>query len=82
MPLLPVLAFLIFQRKIVTTLICSYCILIPSIYIQGGEQSVLFIASAALLPGLAFILDVLPFRVFQKQWRSRLPVIDEMQLDS
>lgn len=83
MPLLPVLAFLIFQRKIVTTLICLYCILISSIYIQGGAQSVPFIASASLLPGLAFILDVLPFKVFQQQWSpAPLPVIDETKLDA
>jgi hypothetical protein len=32
--------------------------------------------------GLAFILDALPFKVFQKQWHSRLSAIDEMNPDT
>jgi hypothetical protein len=81
-PLLPVLVFLIFQRKIVTTIICLYCILIPSIYLHGDELSLVLVTSAALLTGLAFILDVLPIKIFQKQWRLGLPDVAETKLDS
>jgi hypothetical protein len=76
MPLLPVLGFLIFQRKIATTVICLYCILIPSIYIRGGEQAVLPMASVSVFAGLAFIFDALPFKLFQKQWQARLLAFD------
>jgi hypothetical protein len=82
MPLIPVLFYLIFQRKIATTVLCLLCLLIPSIYIRGGEQSVIFMASVSLFTGLAFILDVLPFKVFQRRWHSRLRAIDEMNPDS
>lgn len=82
MPLLPVLVFLIFQRKIVTTIISLVCILIPSIYIYGDEQSLVFVSSVVLLAGLAFVLDVLPFKIFQKQWRLPLPVVAEANMDA
>jgi hypothetical protein len=39
-------------------------------------------ASVSVFTGLAFILDVLPFKAFQKQWHSRLDVIDEMNPDT
>ena len=66
MPLLPVLAYLIFQRRIVTTGISLVCLLIPAIYIRGGDESVLLMVSVNILTGLAFICDSLPFRFFQK----------------
>jgi hypothetical protein len=83
MPLLPVLCYLIFQRKIATTLICALCILIPSVYIRGGEQSVIFMAGVSVLTGLAFILDVLPLRVFQKRWGGAGgPAVVELNADA
>jgi hypothetical protein len=75
MPLLPVIAFLFFERKIVATIIAVYCILVSSIYIQGGEQPVIPIASISVLVGLAFILDILPFRIFQKQWGESISLV-------
>lgn len=68
MPLLPVIIFLLCDRKILAMIIAFLCLLIPSIYIHGGEQSVLPIASVSVIPGLAFILDVLPVRLLQKRW--------------
>jgi hypothetical protein len=82
MPLLPVIFYLIFRRKIATTILCALCILIPSIYIRGGEQSVTFIASVSVFLGLAFILDALPFKPFEKRWHSGLGLIDEMNPDA
>lgn len=68
MPLLPVLVYLISRRKIVTTALCLLCILIPSVYIRGGEESVLPMASVSLLAGLAFVCEALPFEVFRRRW--------------
>ncbi|HEX8847490.1 MAG TPA: glycosyltransferase family 87 protein [Pyrinomonadaceae bacterium] len=68
MPLLPVIIYLLSERKIATTLISIYCLLISSIYIQGGEQSVLPIASVSIFTGLAFVLDQLPLKIFQQRW--------------
>jgi hypothetical protein len=82
MPLLPVLVYLIFQRKIATTILCAPCILIPSLYIHGGEQAVALISSVCVFAGLAFILDALPYKPFQKRWRLGLNVIDEMNPDA
>jgi hypothetical protein len=79
MPLLPVLIFLLIQRKIITTIIGLYCLLIPSIFLHGDERSLIFIASVSLLTGLAFILDVLPFKVFQRQWGAGLSTLAEME---
>jgi len=76
MPLLPVIAFFLFERKIVTTLIALYSILIPSIYIQGGEQSVIPIASVTIFLGLAFTLDRLPSKIFQMKWGENILVVD------
>lgn len=76
MPLLPLIAFFLFERKIVTTAIALYSILIPSIYIQGGEQSVIPIASATVCLGLAFILDTLPLKFFQRKWGENLLLAD------
>jgi len=67
--LLPVIGFLLWERKIATTILALGAILVPSIYVQGGDESVLPIASVTVLIGLAFILDVLPFKLFQKKWR-------------
>jgi hypothetical protein len=73
-PLLPVIIFLLGERNIVTTVLALYAILIPAIYVQGGEQSVVPISSVSIAIGLGFILDVLPFKLFQKKWRfARLP---------
>ncbi len=71
LPLLPVIGYLFFRRKVVTTAICVYSLLIPSIYIWGGDQSAAPIASVCILIGLAFILDRLPFNLFQKGWGGR-----------
>ncbi|HKC62864.1 MAG TPA: glycosyltransferase 87 family protein [Pyrinomonadaceae bacterium] len=76
MPLLPVVAFFLFERKIVTTVIALYAILIPSIYIQGGEQAVIPIASVSVFLGLAFILDRLPLQIFQMKWGENPLVAD------
>lgn len=70
-PLLPVIIFLLYERKIATTILALYAILIPSIFIYGGERDVLPIASVSVSLGLAFILDILPYRVFQKRWHLR-----------
>jgi hypothetical protein len=69
LPLLPVVAFLVYERRLATIPFILYAILIPSIYVQGGDQSVPPIASVIIAVGLCFILDVLPFKIFQQQWR-------------
>ncbi len=74
-PLLPVIVFLISVKKIATTILSLYCILIPCIYVQGGDQSVLPMASVSWALGLAFILDLLPVKIFQKKWRLNLPTL-------
>jgi hypothetical protein len=68
MPLLPVIIFLLCERKLATTIIALYCLLVPSIYIHGGDVSVIPIASVSVAAGLGFILDLLPFSIFQKRW--------------
>ncbi|HUQ34112.1 MAG TPA: glycosyltransferase family 87 protein [Pyrinomonadaceae bacterium] len=82
MPLLPALIFLIFQRRIATTILCLSCILIPSIFLHGDERSVIIISSVNLLAGLAFAIDVLPVKIFQKQWRASLTAFAETSPDS
>lgn len=67
-PLLPVLVYLIFQRKIVTTFLCLLGLILPSVYISGGEATVLALAGVSLLTGLAFICEALPFKMFQRRW--------------
>ncbi|MDQ3819434.1 MAG: DUF2029 domain-containing protein [Acidobacteriota bacterium] len=76
LPLVPVIIFLLSERKIVTTLIVLYCLLIPSVYVKGGDESVIPVASATLLLGLAFILDLLPLKVFQRKWGEGLLTVD------
>jgi uncharacterized membrane protein len=68
-PLFPVIIFLLWERNIVTTILALYALLVPSIYVQGGEQSVVPIASVSIAIGLAFILDLLPLKLFKKKWR-------------
>jgi hypothetical protein len=80
MPLLPVLIFLLSERKIVTSVIALLCILIPSVYVRGGELSVLLTASVCLFTGLAFILDLSSIKIFQKQWRLGLSIKGEANL--
>ena len=70
MPLLPVIAYQFCERRLATIPLILYSILIPCIYIQGGDQSVIPIASVCITVGLCFILDALPFRIFLKQWKS------------
>lgn len=75
-PLLPAIIFLVWERNIVTTILALYAILVPSIYVQGGEQSVVPMSSISIAIGLGFILDVLPFKLFKKKWRfARLPLL-------
>ncbi|PYS48792.1 MAG: hypothetical protein DMF68_12000 [Acidobacteria bacterium] len=76
MPLLPVIGFFLFERKILTTIFALYSILIPSIYIRGGEESAIPIASVSIFLGLAFILDRLPLKIFQRKWGENLLVAD------
>jgi len=78
MPLLPVMAFLLLERKIVTTIIVLYSVLIPSVYIRGGDESVIPIASVTIFLGLAFILDLLPLKIFQRKWNARLLTEDQV----
>jgi hypothetical protein len=70
MPLLPIIAYQFCERRIATIPLILYSILIPCIYIQGGDQSVLPIASVCIAIGLGFILDALPYSIFQKQWQA------------
>jgi hypothetical protein len=77
LPLLPVIAYLFFELKIVSMVISVYSLLISSIYIWGGEQSALPIASISIMIGLAFILDRLPFKVFQKRWGGSILLADK-----
>lgn len=72
-PLLPVIIFLLWERNVATTVLALYAILVPSIYVQGGDQSVVPISSISIAIGLGLILDVLPFKVFQKKWRFARP---------
>jgi hypothetical protein len=81
LPLLPVIIFLLCERKIVTTVIALVCILIPSVYVWGGELYVLLIAGVSILAGLCFILDVSSLKIFQKQWRSSLLLTDRANLE-
>ncbi|MDT5060814.1 MAG: hypothetical protein QOH63_1273 [Acidobacteriota bacterium] len=69
MPLLPVIIFLLCERKMAATVPALCALLIPCIYVQGGDQSALPMASVSIFIGLAFILDVLPFKIFQRQWQ-------------
>ena len=71
MPLLPVIIFLLSEGRIAATIPALCALLIPCIYMQGGDQSVVPMASVTIFIGLAFILDVLPFKFFQRQWRLR-----------
>jgi hypothetical protein len=68
MPLLPVIIFLLCERRIAATIPALCALLIPCIYVEGGDQSVVPMASVSIFIGLAFILDVLPFKIFQKRW--------------
>jgi hypothetical protein len=81
LPLLPVIIFLLCERKIVTTVIALVCILIPSVYVWGGELYVLLIASVSILTGLCFILDLSSLKICQKQWRSCLGFTDRANLE-
>jgi hypothetical protein len=69
MPLLPVIIFLLCERKLAATVPALCALLIPCIYVQGGDESALPMASVSIFIGLAFILDVLPFKIFQRQWQ-------------
>jgi hypothetical protein len=73
MPLLPAIIFLLSERRIAATIPALCALLIPCIYVQGGDQSVVPMASVTIFTGLAFILDVLPFKFFQRQWRLGTP---------
>ena len=69
MPLLPVIAFLVKGGRVATTILAVGAVLIPSILIQAGESSILAIAGAVAILGLALIFDVLPMKILQRQWR-------------
>jgi uncharacterized membrane protein len=71
MPLLPAIIFLLSERKIAATIPAACAMLIPCIYVQGGDHSVLPMASVSIFIGLAFILDILPFKIFQRRWQLR-----------
>jgi len=67
-PLLPVIVFLFWQKKIASAILASGAILAPCLYIEGGEESVLPLASVTVFVGLAFIVDTLPLKIFQTEW--------------
>lgn len=79
-PLLPVIIFLLCERKIASTALAALALLIPSVYVQGGDESALPIASVSLFLGLALILDVMPFKIFQRRW-SRRPVCPQIDAE-
>ena len=70
-PLLPVIVFLIWQKKIVSGILATGAILAPCFYVEGGEESVLPLVSVTVFVGLAFIVDTLPLKIFQKE--SQIP---------
>ena len=50
---------------------CSLLSFIPSIFMRGGQASVLPTASVVLLLGMAFILDLVPLKIFQEKSGAR-----------
>jgi Glycosyltransferase family 87 len=68
----PAIGFLLSARKIATTLLVLYCIIIPCIYTAGGEEAAFPMASVSIAIGLGFIVDALPIKALQKQWGSGL----------
>ena len=66
-PLLPVIVFLFWQKKIASAILAAGAILAPCLYVEGGEESVLPLVTVTVFVGLAFIVDTLPFKIFQKE---------------
>ena len=66
-PLLPVIVFLFWQKKIASAILAAGGILAPCFYVEGGEESVLPLVSVTVFVGLAFIVDTLPLKIFQKE---------------
>lgn len=62
LPLLPVMVFLVSQKKIITTLIVALCVFIPCISPPWGVEAVGPLVAVNVLVGLAFILDALDNR--------------------
>ncbi|HKR01618.1 MAG TPA: glycosyltransferase family 87 protein [Pyrinomonadaceae bacterium] len=70
LPLLPVLIFLLCERKVVTAAIVLLCLLVPFLFVRGGELYVVLVAGICVLTGLAFMLDVSSLKLLQKRWPS------------
>ncbi len=61
-PLLPIVVFLIFRKKLSTLTIGLFCILIP--YITPASGFSVPLALVTLLIGLGLLFDALPFKLF------------------
>jgi hypothetical protein len=63
-PLLPIIAYQVFQKKLLVKLVGLCCIVLPCIAPPWGDLSVLPMMVVMILVGAGLLFDALPYRIF------------------